>query len=93
MTVTEMDADLEDARSFLSVTRFEVRRCEHETVTSTALWVFDDGRQIACIVRNEGSLSKYRWRANKMRNSQPITEMPFQTLAGACAYVIDCCGR
>ena len=91
MTQNEMDGDLDDMRSYLSVTSCIVERCRHETVEMTSLWIFDkDGRQIASFQRVETS-SQYKWRGQKIRQGLPITDLPFCNLNEAAAYVCRCC--
>ncbi|MGB5083318.1 MAG: hypothetical protein WBO09_01660 [Methylocystis silviterrae] len=91
MTKDEMQRDLEEMQSYLSCTSLIVKRCEHESVTHTALWIFDkDGDQIASVSRVETS-SKWKWEASKMRRSQPITRLPFEHLLQAAAYVVRHC--
>jgi hypothetical protein len=91
MTQNEMNNDLEDMRSYLSVTSCAVERCRHESVEMTSLWVFDkDGRQIASFQRYETS-SQYKWRGQKIRDCLPITDLPFRNLNEAAAYVCRCC--
>ena len=67
MTTEEMQRDLEDLQSYLSCTSLSVRRCEHEGVTHTALWIFDKvGNQIASASRIE-TTSQWKWEASETR--------------------------
>ena len=91
MTTEEMQRDLEDLQSYLSCTSLSVKRCEHEGVTHTALWIFaKDGKQIASVSRIDTS-SQWKWEASKLRDSQPITRLAFENLNQAAAYVVRYC--
>lgn len=91
MSPDEMDRDLDDMRSHLAGVSLDVERCRHDSITRTALWVFDkNGRQIASVSRLQTS-SKYAWETSKIRDAMPITCLPFETLSEAAAYVLRCC--
>ena len=67
MTNEEMNSDLADAATYLSVTNLRVDRCRHESVTETSLWFFDkDGRRIAAASRLPGvewnNQRSFRWK-------------------------------
>lgn len=91
MPPDEMDRDLAEMRSHLAGVSLDVERCRHDSITPTALWVFDkNGRQIASVSRLETS-SKYAWEASKTRDAMPITRLSFETLSAAAAHVLRCC--
>ncbi|WP_294533389.1 hypothetical protein [uncultured Rhodoblastus sp.] len=91
MTQNEMERDLDDMRSYLSVTSYIVERCRHESVEMTKLWVFDKAeKQIASFERME-TLSQYKWRGQKIRDGLTITDLPFHNLNEAAAYVCRWC--
>jgi hypothetical protein len=81
MTDTEQDRDLDDARSYLSVTTVTVDRCRHETVDRTSLWFFIDGEQIASASRMPAeSRSDYRWEVSRMAQGLPVSRRAYATL-------------
>ena len=91
MAAAEMDADLEDMRSYLSVTSCTVKRCDHPTVEMTSLWVFDkDGAHIASFSRHVTG-SEWKWQGQKFYRGGPVTNLPFRNLNEAAAYVCRCC--
>ena len=69
MTQAEMDADLADARSYLSCTSLTVDRCRHESVDASSIWIFDgflrrgERNQIASLTRDyqESNLGATHW--------------------------------
>ena len=87
-TQAEQDRDLDDARSYLSVTNLTVDRCRHKTVTESALWIFDkDKRQIASVSRLSGDpVGDYRWELTRMHRGMPTARRCERTL-------LDCIGQ
>lgn len=88
MTQDEMERDLVDAQTYLSVTTLTVDRCRHESADETSLWVFDNGgkRQIAAITRMPGNpVGKYRWEVTLMNRGMPCARRCEETL-------LDCIG-
>jgi hypothetical protein len=88
MTQDEMNRDLADAQTYLSVTNLTARRCEHASVTETSLWLFDkDNRQIGCISRLPGPpvTPDYRWQVSRMHRGMPVSRRCERTL-------LDCIG-
>ena len=88
-TPAEQDADLEDARALLSCTALTADRCRHESVTATVLWVFDEGRQVACVKRDIDG--RYPWHATRMARGEPVAIRPEDSLLKALAWVVKYC--
>jgi len=82
MTQDEQNADLAQAQTYLIGTDLTVDRCKHETVTETALWVYDrDKHQIGAITRlSPESTSKYRWECTRMWRGMPTARWAEVTL-------------
>lgn len=82
------EANLKQCRDYLSCTSLRVDRSRHESVTHTALWVFDKGgrdgaeRQIASIV-NEAVPNGIVWRVSALMNGVPVSERRVPTLLDA----------
>lgn len=91
MTQADQEADAASMRALLSVSpSYTVERCEHHSCELTALWIFANGKQVASVTAQDTG-SKWKWRAQKMHRGGPITDLPFETLSEAAAYVLRCC--
>ena len=84
MTPAEQDADLEEARKRLYPTRFTAERCRHETVTETALWIFDGRQQIGSASRNRDG-----WTANRITRGMPVGQRREPTMEAALSYIVS----
>ena len=87
MTQDEQERDLQDAQTYLSITRLTADRCRHESVTETSLWIFDGKtrrglpRQVASITRISGNpVGDYRWEVTRMAYGQPVARRCERTL-------------
>jgi hypothetical protein len=88
MTNEEMDADVEHAASYLSCCpSMSVDRCRHPSVTETALWFFDNGRQIASAHRLE-TTSDYRWEVTRLGRGGPVARRATKTVLEAVGWVL-----
>jgi hypothetical protein len=65
---------------------FEVRRCEHETVTASALLIFYQGKQCGSAERVDESGSR-AWRASTLSRGVAIGQKHFETLAECAAFL------
>jgi hypothetical protein len=79
MTPKEMDQDVEEAQTYLSVTTLRADRCRHESITETTLWFYDaTGNQIGAASRLPSSDSEWarqrnlKWEVTRMLNGQPV---------------------
>jgi hypothetical protein len=94
MTETEMDADLEDARSYLGCTRLTVDRCRHASVHVTSLWIFDGKRQIASATRLDTPYVRndrhVRWRCCTMHQGSVANGVYVETLLDALGHIMRC---
>jgi hypothetical protein len=82
MTQDEQSSDLALARNYLVGTDLTAERCTHETVTETALWIYDrDKHQIGSITRlSPESTSKYKWEVTRMWRGMPTARWAEVTL-------------
>lgn len=87
------EENLAIVRNYLSCTSLRVDRSRHESVTHTAIWIFDRGgkggaeRQIACIV-NEATPTGIVWRVNALSHGMAISEVRVPTLLDACGAML-----
>ena len=80
MTQDQQDADLSSARALLPP-GLTADRCRHESITETALWVFDGAQQVASITRDGAA-----WRATRMLRGMPTAQTMADDLPAAMAY-------
>jgi hypothetical protein len=84
MTPAEQDADLEEARKRLYPTRFTADRCRHDSVTDTALWIFDGRQQIGSASRNPTG-----WTANRISRGITAGQRREPTMEAALSYIVS----
>lgn len=97
MTQAEMDSDLEMARSYLSVTRLTVDRYRHESVTETALWIFDGAdkfgrRQIGSATRLDAPFNRggemLKWSSATLHNGSTANGVYVVSLLDAIGHIM-----
>lgn len=102
MTNEEMDRDLEEARAYLGCTRLTVERCQHESITTSALWVFDNENMPRGMVSNQiGSATRLetpyekagymiRWRCSTLHNGSTANGVYLSSLLDCMGHIMRC---
>ena len=101
MTQDQQEAYMKDAAFILGTTgsTLTVDRCRHETVTETALWIFETvrdnpGRTPAKFRRSQvgtvahlDTTSDLKWEATRMMGGSPTARRNFPTMRGALDWI------
>jgi hypothetical protein len=85
MTQAEQEAERVALAAILP-NAFEVRRCEHGTVTASSLWIEYQGKQCGAVTREEESGLR-AWRASTLSHGIATGEKCFETLAECAAFI------